>query len=106
MRAIDRTTRLFVASLKEAVPDASVSVERSHSAGGRSNYIHIRDQAGRRYWKVRISDHSVGMRRALSGREDAYITAGSGPASWAVWIGEFRKEITLADSEAPRIFRA
>lgn len=91
MRAIERTTKLFVASLREALPDLQVSIERSRNAYGRSNYIHIRDSAATRYWKVRISDHAVGMRRALSGREDAYITAGSRPASWAVWIGQFKR---------------
>ena len=91
MRAIERTTRQFVASLKDAIPSLSISIERSQNAYGRSNYVHIRDQAQRRYWKVRISDHAVGMRRALSGRDDAYITAGSKPASWAVWLGDFKR---------------
>ena len=91
MLAIERTTRQFVASLRDAIPTLYITVERSRNSHGRSNYIHIRDQAQRRYWKVRISDHAVGMRRALSGREDAYITAGSRPASWAVWLGEFKR---------------
>lgn len=91
MLAIERTTCQFVAALKETLPDLQVSVDRSRTAFGRSNYVHIRDQAGRRYWKVRISDHSIGMRRALSGREDLYITAGTRPPSWAVWLGEFKR---------------
>jgi hypothetical protein len=91
MRAVERTTRQFVASLEAAIPTLHITIERSQNAFGRSIYVHIRDQAQRRYWKVRISDHAVGMRRALSGREDAYITAGSRPPSWAVWLGEFKR---------------
>ena len=91
MLAIERTTRQFVAALRETLPDIHISVERSRTSHGRSNYVHIRDQAQRRYWKVRISDHAVGMRRALSGREDLYITAGTRPPSWAVWLGEFKR---------------
>jgi hypothetical protein len=98
VRAIERTTRQFVASLEAAIPGLHVSIERSVTPYGRSNYIHIRDQAQRRYWKVRISDHPIGMRRALSGREDLYITAGTRPPSWAVWIGEFRR---LVDNAIP-----
>lgn len=93
MLAIERTTRQFVAALREAIPTLYIRVERSKNAHGRSNYVHIRDQAQRRYWKVRISDHAVGMRRALSGREDLYITAGTRPPSWAVWLGEFKRRV-------------
>jgi hypothetical protein len=91
MRAIERTTKQFVTSLQAAIPGLHVALERSVTPYGRSNYLHIRDQAQRRYWKVRISDHAVGMRRALSGEEDLYIAAGAKPPSWAVWIGEFKR---------------
>lgn len=73
------------------MPGLRISIDRSQNAFGRSHYVHIRDEAQQRYWKVRISDHAVGMRRALSGREDAYISAGARPASWAVWIGELKR---------------
>ncbi|MGG7535343.1 hypothetical protein [Rhizobium sp. 12,4] len=99
MRAIERTTRQFVASLEEAMPGLQIAVERSRNDWGRSHYVHIRDDAQQRYWKVRISDHAVGMRRALSGREDAYISAGARPASWAVWIGELKR---LVDGPRPQ----
>ncbi len=100
VRAIDRTTRLFVASLKVAAPELLVSVDRSRNTYGRSNYVHIRDADRRRYWKVRISDHSVGMRRALSGREDCYIAAGAGPSTWAVWLGDLMREVRAAKAGA------
>jgi hypothetical protein len=86
LRAVDRTTRLFTASLQEALPDVRSQISRSINAAGRSNYVHIytRPQS----YKVRISDHAIGMRRALSGQEDLYISAGASPASWAVWLGD------------------
>lgn len=94
MRAIERTTKQFVASLKAAIPSLRIiSVERSETSFGRSNYVHIRNQNQRRYWKVRISDHAVGMRRAQSGREDLYLAAGAHPPDWAVWLSEFIKEV-------------
>ena len=93
MRAIERTTALFLACLGEAVPDLRVSVERSSTRYGRSNYVHIRDAEQRRYWKVRISDHAVDMRRAQSGREDFYIQSKDKPGRWAVWLGDFRREV-------------
>ncbi|MCJ7993227.1 hypothetical protein J5N58_01270 [Rhizobium cremeum] len=96
MKAIDRTTKQFVASLRAEIPDLRISVERSKNAYGQSNYVHIRTK-DHRYWKVRISDHPVGMRRAKSGREDLYIWAGSWPPTWAVWLGQFRR--TLMDGQ-------
>lgn len=92
MRAIERTTRLFVASVQAALPGFHVSVERSVTRFGRSHYVHIRDQAQRRYWKVRISDHVVGMRRARSGQEDLYLHARARPQSWSVWLGELVRD--------------
>jgi hypothetical protein len=86
MRAVDRTTRLFLASIREALPAATYSVSRSRNTAGRSNYVYIYGR--QRSWKVRISDHPIGMRRALAGYEDLYVAAGALPASWAVWIGE------------------
>lgn len=87
MRAVDRTTQLFVASLREALPGVRSSVSRSRNRAGRSNYVYIHTH--RCTYKIRISDHAIGMRRALSGREDLYISAGAKPASWAVWLGDF-----------------
>ncbi|MFN7010051.1 MAG: hypothetical protein ACK4PN_08460 [Allorhizobium sp.] len=95
MLAIERTTKQFVAALRSELPDISISVERSKTTYGRSNYVHIRN--ARSYWKVRISDHPVGMRRATSGEEDLYISAGSRPPSWAVWLGQFRRMV-LSDN--------
>jgi hypothetical protein len=93
MRAIERTTRQFVESLKGNIPGLVVSVEKSVNDFGRSHYVHIRDADQRRYWKVRISDHAVGMRRAVSGREDLYIHAKAKPDSWMVWLSGFRREV-------------
>lgn len=86
VRAVDRTTQLFLASLDDALPGVKRQVSRSSTRAGRSNYVFI--LAPRRTYKVRISDHPIGMRRALSGAEDLYICAGAKPASWAVWLGE------------------
>ncbi len=86
MRAVDRTTKLFLASLDDALPGVQHQVSRSSTRAGRSNYVFI--LAPRRSYKIRISDHPIGMRRALSGAEDLYISAGAKPASWSVWLGE------------------
>jgi hypothetical protein len=86
LRAVDRTTRQFLASLQEALPGIRTSTSRSRNAAGRSTYVFIYGR--QRSWKVRISDHPIGMRRALRGEEDLYIFAGTRPSSWAVWLGE------------------
>jgi hypothetical protein len=86
MRAVDRTTQLFVASIKDALPGLRTQVSKSSNAAGRSNYVFI--FTNRRSFKVRISDHAIGMRRAMRHQEDLYIFAGSKPASWAVWLGD------------------
>lgn len=86
MRAIDRTTALFVASVEHAIPTAKVSVQRSFAKHGRSNYVYISLQGRGMPLKVRISDHPVGMRRALYGGESLFIHHLAKPASWAVWV--------------------
>lgn len=88
MLAIERTTRLFCKSVRDALPGFRISIDRSRTQAGRSNYVHLRDRKQNWYWKVRISDHPVGMRRALSGECDLFISAGAKPSSWAVWLGE------------------
>jgi hypothetical protein len=86
MRAVDRTTRSFVASIKAALPDVHVVVDRSvNRKGGRSNYVFIHLPKARTL-KIRISDHPVGMRRALHGAEDLFISAGAGIDRWSVWL--------------------
>lgn len=88
MRAIDRTTHLFVLSVREALPDAEIRVQRSVAKHGRSNYVYI-DVRGR--WhplKVRISDHPIGMKRALYGGEDLFVHHLAKPPSWAVWVSQ------------------
>lgn len=92
MRAVDRTTKLFIESLQKTGAPLKISLDKSRTSHGRSNYVFIRHAD--RFWKVRISDHPIGMNRALSGREDLYITAGSRPATWAVWIGELLKQFS------------
>lgn len=88
MRAIERTTGLFVASVKVALPDIHVQVQRSVAKHGRSNYVYIVLGGARRSLKVRISDHPVGMRRALYGEDDLFIHHLAKPASWAVWVSQ------------------
>lgn len=92
MLAVDRTTLLFKASLADAAPQLQVRVERSRTSWGRSNYVHIRDGA-RGYWKVRISDHAIGMHRYRIGQEDLHIAAGAAPSSWSVWLGGFCRRL-------------
>lgn len=98
-RAVDETTALFVKSLTEAVPAVRVNVQRSYNSAGRSNYVHINDEGLCRYWKVRVSDHPVGMRRAMSGKEALYVFAGASPSSWAVWLGDFVRRVSPTPSE-------
>lgn len=86
MRAIDRTTELFVTSVKEALPGVKVNVQRSKTSHGNSNYVYI--HSGWPQIKVRISDHPVGMNRALRGTEDLFLHHLAKPASWAVWVSE------------------
>ncbi|TIX61231.1 MAG: hypothetical protein E5V25_24530 [Mesorhizobium sp.] len=91
MRAVDRTTQLFLASVKDALPALRTQVSKSSNFAGRSNYVFI--FTSRCTYKVRISDHAIGMRRAMRGEEDLYIFAGSKPASWAVWLGELVRRL-------------
>lgn len=86
MRAIDRTTRQLMASVREALPEARLLVQRSNAPHGRSNYVFI--MQGRRTLKVRISDHPVGMFRALHGGEDLFVHHLAKPPSWAVWVSQ------------------
>lgn len=90
MRAIDRTTKLLMASIQEAVPSAYVRVQKSRLSHGDSNYVYV-DLGAFRPLKVRISDHAVGMRRALYGDEDLFVHHLAKPASWAVWVSELPK---------------
>lgn len=87
-RAIDRTTDLFVASVHVALPDASVRVQRSFAKHGRSNYVYIDLRDGWPPFKARISDHPVGMRRALYGEEDLFMHHLAKPSSWSVWVSQ------------------
>lgn len=91
MRSIDKTTKLFIQSVKEALPNAATRVQRSVARHGRSNYVYIETADIRRPIKVRISDHPVGMRRAIYGDEALFIHYLAKPASWAVWISELPK---------------
>lgn len=93
MRAVDRTTELFKASVKDALPGIELRVQKSKNAAGRSNYVFI--PRGNHVYaiKVRISDHPIGMRRAMTGQEDLYIFAGARPESWSTWIGELRRRV-------------
>jgi hypothetical protein len=92
MRAIDKTAQLFVTSVKEAVPDVPVRVQRSIAKHGRSTYIYI-DRGRYPPIKVRISDHPVGMRRALYGGEDLFVHHLAKPSSWAVWVSHLPARI-------------
>lgn len=92
MKAIERTTKRFIASLKIELPDFGVHVERSRKPWGQSNYIYIRHPKGLREWKVRVSDHPIGMKRAKYGNEDLLLWAGAIPDNWCVWLSEFVKE--------------
>lgn len=92
MRAIDKTVKRFVTSVKEAVPDVHVFVQRSVAKQGRSTYVYINLGGGRRR-KVRISDHPVGMRRAMYGDEDLFVHHLAKPDSWAVWVSQLPRDV-------------
>lgn len=100
MRAIDRTTKLFVTSVKEAVPNARVRVQRSVAKQGRSNYVYIETADVCRPVKVRISDHAVGMRRALYGGEDLFLHHLTKPATWAVWVSQLPRRAGLTHGQS------
>jgi hypothetical protein len=104
MRAVDRTTRQFIQSLQEALPGARHQISRSRNIAGRSNYVFI--FVGHRSFKIRISDHPIGMRRALSGVEDLYIVAGRPPASWAVWLGDLVRISEARQERTPTLPRS
>lgn len=87
-RAIERTTSLFVRSVREAIPEAKIQVQRSVKKHGRSNYVYIDLPGQFRGYKVRISDHPVGMMRALHGSESLYVNHLAKPDSWAVWLSK------------------
>jgi hypothetical protein len=93
MLAIEKTTRAFVASVREALPNRLVTVSRSKNKVGRSNYVYIDRPRGKgTSIKVRISDHAVGMRRALWGNEALFIHAGATIDHWSVWLGKLCAE--------------
>ena len=97
MRRIDRTTGLFVQSVRDAMPNATTTVSYSSNAYGQSRYVFIgfgnaKVAYGRVTLKVRISDHPIGMRRARSGECALHLTHNAKPASWAVWLSEWVKE--------------
>ena len=91
MRAIDRTCQLFVRSVAEALPETRINIVRSRNSHGQSRYVYIHLAGRIRPVKVRISDHPVGMRRAMSGDCQLFLSAGATPASWAVWLAELAK---------------
>lgn len=85
-----------MASIKEALPDAHVTVQRSFAKHGRSNYVYLQLEGRPRPLKVRISDHAVGMRRALYGDEDLFMHHLTKPSSWAVWVSQLPKRAEQA----------
>jgi hypothetical protein len=93
MRAVERTTRAFVASVTAALPGVHIWVDRSVSRAGRSNYVFI-DMPDRRE-KVRISDHAVGMRRAMWGEETLLLHAGATIDHWSVWLSQIARRIPM-----------
>ncbi len=91
MLAIDRTTFLFVCSVRDAIPGAHIYVQRSNLPHGRSRYVFITLEPRTRPLKVRISDHGVGMRRAMSGEEHLYLSHLAKPRAWSVWLSNLAK---------------
>lgn len=96
MMAIERTTKQFVASVSANLPDLQISVSRSKTDWGRSNYVHLRLEQPDMYLKIRISDHPVGMRRAVSGEEALFLHARAKPQSWAVWLSRLCRRVEKA----------
>lgn len=100
MLAVERTTKLFVRSVEQTGVPFKIYIEKSRTAHGRSNYVFIRHANSQKHWKIRISDHPVGMRRATAGIEHLFIAAGAKPASWAVFLGEMVREHSLQRESA------
>jgi hypothetical protein len=92
MLAVERTTKLFVKSVEQTGIPFKIYIEKSRTTYGRSNYVFIRHANSPRHWKVRISDHPIGMRRANAKLEHLHIAAGAKPSSWAVWLSEMVRE--------------
>lgn len=91
MRAIDRTTFLFVCAVRDALPDSHIYVQRSNRPHGCSRYVFITLKPRTMPLKVRISDHAVGMRRATSGSECLYLNHLAKPDAWAIWLSRLAK---------------
>jgi hypothetical protein len=87
-KAVKHTAYLFCKSVEHALPAARLNVVSNNGKGGYSRYIYIHLPQQQRPLKVRVSDHTVGLRRALSGECDLFLFSGARPASWAVWLGE------------------
>ncbi|MEJ0012802.1 MAG: hypothetical protein WDM94_09290 [Bauldia sp.] len=81
--------------MRAALPGISVWVDKSVTRAGRSNYVFI--DMPRRTEKVRISDHPVGMTRALWGGESLFVSAGATIDSWSVWLSRLAKEMPLSN---------
>ena len=86
MLAVERTTKLFVRSLEQAGVNFKISIEKSRTAFGQSNYVLIRHANALKFWKVRISD--------------LHIPAGAKPSSWAVWMGMLVREHASQKADA------
>jgi hypothetical protein len=100
MHSVDRTAKLFIESVETALPEARIQNDRYRSDWGYSRYVFV--NCGKWWFKIRISDHAVGMRRATSGECDLFLSGGDGPARWAVWLSKTVAMVNASPLLGPR----
>lgn len=94
-----RTTELFVQSVMAATDELDITISKSRTRHGASNYVTLTGRNGRFSVSVRISDHPIGMRRARRHEHALLIMENSAPSSWAVWLSQMLKHSKIPQKE-------
>lgn len=96
MMTIDRTCKVFAASVRQALPGVRLSISISENKHGQSRYIFI--HLNRVSLKVRISDHPIDMNRMRSGECDLHLAHNAKPRMWSVWLSKVARTWALENS--------